>query len=95
MIIKEVIPLDGAVLRLVTENGRVGTVDLGCYLDAPAFTALKNKEEFARVRNGKYFVEWDCGADLSADTLEARMTWDVDLMVAEEADSEYSAKKEK
>jgi hypothetical protein len=26
------------------------------------------------VRNGRYFVEWPCGADLSADTIEARWT---------------------
>ena len=71
---------------------RVGSVDLGCYLDSPAFAPLKTKEEFIRVRNGKYFIEWDCGADLSADTLEARMKWapsEADaLMVAEES-TEY------
>jgi len=25
-----------------------------------------------QVLNGGYFIEWDCGADLSADTIEAR-----------------------
>ena len=24
------------------------------------------------ISNGRYFVEWACGADLSADTIEAR-----------------------
>ena len=95
MIIQEVIPLDGAVLRLVDEEGRVGTIDLSCYLDSPAFAPLMNKEEFAQVRNGKYFVEWDCGADLSADTLEARMKWvtpsEKELMVAEDS-TEYKTK---
>lgn len=75
MIIQEVIPLDGAVLRVVDGEGRVGIIDLGCYLNSPAFAPLKSKEEFVRVRNGKYFIEWDCGADLSADTLESRMKW--------------------
>jgi hypothetical protein len=28
-----------------------------------------------KVSNGGYFIEWDCGADLSADTIEAR--WQV------------------
>jgi hypothetical protein len=92
MIIKEVIPLDGAVLRVFSEDGRVGTVDLSCYLDSPAFAPLTSKEEFVRVRNGKYFVEWDCGADLSADTLESRMKWatpgEDELMVAEDS-AEY------
>jgi hypothetical protein len=23
--------------------------------------------------NGRYFIEWDCGADLSADTIEAQL----------------------
>ncbi len=94
MIIREVFPLEGAVLRVVTEDGRVGTVDVGCYLDAPAFKALKSKDEFVRVRNGKYFVEWDCGADLSADTLEFRMQWEgskEELMVAEDS-AEYKTR---
>ncbi len=75
MIIREVIPLEGGFIRVVAEDGRAGTVDLGCYLDSTAFAPLKNREEFARLRNGKYFIEWVCGADLSADTLEARMKW--------------------
>jgi hypothetical protein len=27
-----------------------------------------------KITNGGYFVEWECGADLSADTIEAKMT---------------------
>jgi hypothetical protein len=94
MRIREIFPLEGAVLRVVTEDGRVGTVDISCYLDAPAFEALKSKDEFSRVRNGKYFIEWDCGADLSADTLESRMQWEgskEQLMVAEDP-TEYKSK---
>lgn len=30
------------------------------------------KTEFTKITNRGYFVEWDCGADLSADTIEAR-----------------------
>jgi len=26
-----------------------------------------------KVTHGGYFVEWECGADLSADTIEAKM----------------------
>jgi len=44
------------------------------YLESEAFAPLKDKREFQRLRNGRYFVEWDCGADLSADTILARMT---------------------
>lgn len=96
MIVKEVIPLDGAVIRVVAEDGRVGTIDLSGYLNSPAFAPLKNKEEFIRVRNGRYFIEWDCGADLSADTLESRMKRAVSeeaLMVAEDPDGEYTARR--
>lgn len=38
---------------------------LGC----EAFPVLRDLAEFKRIRNGGYYVEWDCGADLSADTL--------------------------
>ena len=33
---------------------------------------LNEYSEFVKVTNGGYFVEWDCGADLSADTIEAK-----------------------
>ena len=38
-----------------------------------AFVDLKNADEFMKVFNGGYFVEWECGADLSADTIDAKM----------------------
>jgi hypothetical protein len=44
------------------------------YFQYEAFVDLKNQHEFMRVLNGGYFIEWDCGADLSADTIEARWT---------------------
>lgn len=37
-----------------------------------AFEALRDQNEFVKVVNVGYFVEWGCGADLSADTIEAR-----------------------
>ena len=37
-----------------------------------SFEELRNLDEFMMVRNGGYFIEWECGADLSADTIEAR-----------------------
>ena len=40
-----------------------------------AFEKLRNPDEFLKVLNGGYFIEWECGADLSADTIEAR--WEV------------------
>lgn len=95
MIIAEVTPLDECVPGIVTSDGRTGAVDVSRYLDSPAFAPLKEETEFIQIRNGKYFVEWACCADLSADTLEARMTWAADddekLMVAENSE-EYKTK---
>jgi hypothetical protein len=75
MIIQEVKPLESGVLQVVAEDGRSGTVDVSPYLDSPAFAPLKSWDAFVQIRNGKYYVEWTCGADLSADTLEAKMKW--------------------
>jgi hypothetical protein len=60
------------ILTVVAEDGRVGHFDVRPYLQDEAFEALQNQNEFAKVINGGYFIEWDCGADLSADTIEAR-----------------------
>jgi hypothetical protein len=63
------------VLSIVADDGRVGRFDVSPYLQYEAFQALRDQNEFVKVVNGGYFVEWDCGADLSADTIEAR--WQV------------------
>ena len=71
MRIKEVRPRSNWVLSIVAEDGRVGTFDVSPYLEYEAFETLRDPGEFRKVSNGGYFVEWDCGADLSADTIEA------------------------
>ena len=60
------------ILTVVAEDGRVGQFDVSPYLQDEAFEALQNPNEFKKVINGRYFIEWDCGADLSSDTIEAR-----------------------
>ncbi len=60
------------VLSIVTDDGRIGRFDVSPYLQYEAFEALRDQNEFVKIINGGYFVEWDCGADLSADTIEAR-----------------------
>jgi len=72
MNIAEVYPQEDGMLCVVADDGRVGTFDMSPYLDSPAFLLLKDWAEFSQVRNGGYFIEWKCGADLSADTIEAR-----------------------
>jgi len=72
MIIAEIRPQPNWVLSIVAEDGRVGSFDVSPYLGYEAFEDLRDYNEFVKVSNGGYFVEWDCGADLSADTIEAR-----------------------
>ena len=59
---------------VVADDGRRGQFDVRPYLHYEAFEALNDVGEFMRIRNGGYFVEWECGADLSVDTIEAKMS---------------------
>jgi hypothetical protein len=72
MRIAEVRPQPNWVLSIVADDGRVGSFDVKAYLRYEAFEDLRDPSEFMKVSNGGYFVEWDCGADLSADTIEAQ-----------------------
>ena len=72
MIIAEIHLESNRVLSVVSEDGRMGTFDISPYLKYEAFGALRDINEFRKVSNGRYFVEWACGADLSADTIEAK-----------------------
>jgi hypothetical protein len=71
MRIAELTPQPNWILSIVAEDGRVGTFDVGPYLQYEAFADLRDPTEFMKVSNGGYFIEWECGADLSADTIEA------------------------
>jgi len=72
MRIVELSPQPNWVLSILADDGRIGHFDVSPYLEYEAFEALRDRSEFLKVFNGGYFVEWDCGADLSADTIEAR-----------------------
>ena len=71
------------VLLIVADDGRLGRFDVKPYLQYEAFEALRDQNQFVKVVNGGYFVEWDCGADLSADTIESR--WQVVENVARQS----------
>ncbi|MBB1125617.1 DUF2442 domain-containing protein [Thiospirillum jenense] len=75
MIIKSVIPKPNYQLEITTADERQGIFNVQPYLKAEAFAALKDETVFMRVHNGGYFIEWECGADLSADTLFADIGW--------------------
>ena len=72
MRIAELHPQPDWVLSIVSEDGRVGRFDVTPYLEYEGFEELRDHDEFIKVINGGYFVEWACGADLSADTIEAQ-----------------------
>jgi hypothetical protein len=72
MTIQDITPYPDYTLRIVAHDGRVGVFDVTPYLHYEAFTALHNQDDFMDISNGGYFIEWACGADLSADTIEAR-----------------------
>jgi hypothetical protein len=71
MRIKEITPNPNWILTIVSDDSRIGDFDVSPYLQYEAFEKLKIASEFMKVTNGGYFVEWDCGADLSVDTIEA------------------------
>ena len=73
MRIKELTPKPDLTLKIVSDDGREGIFSIEPYLEYEAFVDLKNADEFMKVFNGGYFVEWECGADLSVDTIEAKM----------------------
>ena len=72
MIIKHIIPKDNYILYITDENNQSGFFDVAPYLKSEVFNQLKEQDNFKKIYNGKYYIEWDCGADLSADTIEAK-----------------------
>jgi hypothetical protein len=72
MNIADIIPKNDYLLYVITEDGDSGLFDVKPFLESEAFAPLKDYNEFKRIRNGKYFIEWDCGADLSVDTIQSR-----------------------
>lgn len=72
MNIIEVIPNDNYTLYVKADDGLAGIFDVKPFLDSEAFAPLKDLDEFKKIQHGGYFVEWECGTDLSADTIQAR-----------------------
>ena len=73
MRIAKIKPNKDYTLDIITEDGTTGIFDVSPYLELEAFAELKKQDTFQKVTNGRYFIEWDCGADLSADTIEAHL----------------------
>ncbi|WP_031438563.1 DUF2442 domain-containing protein [Methylobacter tundripaludum] len=73
MIIAKVIALPDWTLLVTTTDGKVGLFDVRPYLHYEAFKELRDIAKFMKISNSGYFIEWQCGADLSADTIEAKL----------------------
>jgi len=73
MKIAELTPKPDWTILIKANDGRTGQFDIRPYLKFEAFEALNDIGEFMKIKNGGYFVEWECGADLSADTIEAKL----------------------
>ena len=73
MRIKDVKANSDFTLTILTEDGREGLFDIKPYFQFPVFKELEDFSEFQKTFNGGYFIEWDCGADLSADSIEANL----------------------
>lgn len=71
--IRSITPEPDWKLHVVFIDGIEGVFDVNPYLADEAFEELKDIKEFMKVYNGRYYVEWDCGADLSADTLRKKI----------------------
>lgn len=70
--IKKITPLNDYTLLVDTIKTQ-GIFDVKPYLNSPVFQPLKNINNFKKVKNHNYYIEWECGADLSADTIEYKL----------------------
>lgn len=64
-------PAGPARLRLAWSNGVQAELDLSRWLEKPAFAALRDPDEFARVEIGDWghSLRWPSGAEAGADSL--------------------------
>lgn len=69
----KVTPKPDWTLQVEFVDGLNGVFNVAPYLSDEAFEPLKDIAEFRKIHNGGYFIEWECGADLSADTLRFKM----------------------
>ena len=77
MRITQINPDNDYRLSITFDDGQCGIFDVTPYLEYDVFRPLKDVAEFRRVRNGGYYIEWTCGADLSTDTLAAHLVCEV------------------
>lgn len=74
MKIIKVTPQPDFSLIVETDTHGFLLLDVKPYLKYEAFLPLADYTNFQKVFSGGYYIEWSCGADLSADTIEAKAT---------------------
>lgn len=72
--VKEVKTLSDYKIFIAFEDGEKKVFDLKPYLEYEVFKPLKNTDEFNKVFIDFGTVCWECGADLSRDTLYIKGT---------------------
>jgi hypothetical protein len=63
--------IENYTIRIVFNDGKVKTVDLGDHLDKPVFQPLRDKEFFRNFRINPFTIEWENGADFAPEFLYA------------------------
>ena len=71
MKIKSIRYIRDSMFEIEFDSGTIAQFDISPYLNSEVFAALNDPHECSKIHNGKYFVEWECGADLSIDTIIA------------------------
>src|ERR1700722_9757809 len=69
--IEAVKPAGDARLQLHWSDGTQAEIDLSAWLEAPAFTAIRDPAEFAKAKLGDWghSLEWPNGVEAGADSL--------------------------
>lgn len=62
-------PKNDYVLEIEFDNGEIKLFDVKPYLNHKAFEALKNIEEFNKVKISGLSIGWENGADICPDEL--------------------------
>lgn len=70
-LVVSVVPLEPYVVRVSFGDGEIRDVDIEPLLDGPVFAALRDRDEFSRVRVNEQTgaVAWPNGADLDPDVI--------------------------
>lgn len=70
--VKEVIPSDAYVLKVIFDNGESGLLDMKGVLDFGVFARIANPDAFCRVRVSFDTIAWDAGVDLDPEYVYAK-----------------------